>query len=139
MSDAAVPDLESRLTKIVGDTSLPTPPSEEIYTGGSSDNFRQIGVRILRSLIRYGLEPDHNVLEIGSGIGRIAIPLTQWLDEDGRYTGVEIVKRGVDWCKQHIFGKYPNFEFIYLDIKNNFLQPFRRSKLRGVTACRCLF
>jgi SAM-dependent methyltransferase len=123
MSDANVPDLESRLAKIAGDASLPAPPNEEIYTGGSIDNFREIGVAILRSLIAYGLQPGYNVLEIGSGIGRVAIPLTQWLSGDGRYTGVEIVKRGVDWCKQNISTNYPNFQFIYLDLENNFYNP----------------
>jgi SAM-dependent methyltransferase len=123
MPDADTLDLESRLAKIANDASLPAPPNEDIYTGGSIVDFRQIGVAILRSLIGYGLRPDHRVLEIGSGIGRVAIPLTQWLNEDGRYTGIEIVQRGVDWCKQHISINYPNFEFIYLDIENNFYNP----------------
>ena len=42
-------------------------------------------------LQRYGLKPDHTVLDFGCGFGRTGIPLIQYL-EPGGYVGVEISK-----------------------------------------------
>ncbi len=89
-------DLEAYLSKIRNNRFIPTPGDKEIYTGGKSDDFLQIGVDTLRSLIRHAnVNPASKILEIGSGMGRIALPLTQWLEGEGEYVGVEIVKDGV--------------------------------------------
>ena len=45
-----------------------------------------------------GLKPEHRVLDIGSGIGRVAIPLTEYLNEKGSYEGFDVVELGVNWC-----------------------------------------
>ena len=41
--------------------------------------------------------PDHKVLEIGCGIGRMAVPLTQYLST-GTYDGIDVVADGINWC-----------------------------------------
>jgi ubiquinone/menaquinone biosynthesis C-methylase UbiE len=71
----------------------------------------------IKSLIN--LEPTASVLDIGCGIGRLAIPLTKVLNEKGRYEGFDIVKSGITWCNKHIKPKYPNFNFIHVDLKND--------------------
>lgn len=97
------------------------PPIRLDYVGGS--DFKATGYEFLRYFTEYGgLKPDHAVLDIGSGIGRMAIPLTNYLRQ-GRYEGVEIVTTGVDWCQQHISTRYPNFHFHHNDIYNKSYNP----------------
>jgi len=95
-----------------------TPPRGMIFTG--SGDFRAQGEKMLEYFQTLGgLKPGHSVLDIGSGIGRIAIPLTGYLSEEGRYEGFDVVKRGVDWCQKHISSRHPNFHFRYIDLDND--------------------
>lgn len=98
------------------DLGIPPKRSRDFVGGG---DFREVG-REFRGHIRElaGLEPSDRVLEVGSGIGRIALPLTEELDERGSYDGVEIVKRGVRWCEANITSAHPNFRFHHADIAN---------------------
>lgn len=41
-------------------------------------------------------------MDIGSGIGRTAVPLTKFLNPDARYEGFDVVKKGVKWCNAKI-------------------------------------
>lgn len=65
------------------------------------------------------LKPGGSVLDIGSGMGRSAIPLTAYLNEKGRYEGFDVVKRGVAWCKKNITRHYPNFNFTFIPLNND--------------------
>ncbi|MBK8053320.1 MAG: class I SAM-dependent methyltransferase [Saprospiraceae bacterium] len=94
------------------------PPKGLIYTG--SGDFEKTGQQFKEIFIRHcGLLPDHHVLDVGSGIGRIAIPLTGYISNAGRYEGFDIVRTGVDWCKKNITSTYPNFRFTHIDLKND--------------------
>ncbi len=89
-----------------------------IYTG--SGNFKEVGTKQLGYLKEYcGLTPESAVLDIGSGIGRSAIPLTQFLNINGRYEGFDVVERGVNWCTKNISSKFPNFNFKYIPLNND--------------------
>jgi len=70
-----------------------------------------------------GLKPDHKVLDIGCGIGRMAIPLTGYLSKQGEYSGFDIVPKGIYWCNQNISTKFPNFQFTLTDIYNKSYNP----------------
>jgi ubiquinone/menaquinone biosynthesis C-methylase UbiE len=65
-----------------------------------------------------GLQPDHKVLDIGCGIGRMAYPLTSYLTDKGSYDGFDIVKSGIDWCNKNISRKHKNFRFLYTGLFN---------------------
>lgn len=82
-------------------------------------------VTYLRDLC--GLQPRHRVLDIGSGIGRVAVPLTRYL-ADGSYEGLDIVPSGIRWCRQHITPKHPRFHFQVTDIYNKMYNPGGRFK-----------
>jgi len=116
-------DLTKYLRKILLNKYLPVPSDTEIFTGGDAQNFLHIGVAVLADLIQNaGLRENSRVIEIGSGIGRVAIPMTQWL-EGGHYTGFEIVPAGVEWCRRHVSSKYPNFQFEHIDVYNECYNP----------------
>lgn len=69
------------------------------------------------------LNPDDRVLDIGSGIGRMAIPLTTFLSQKGSYHGFDLISFGVKWCKNKISTAYPNFYFQQADIHNHAYHP----------------
>lgn len=86
---------------------------------GSGD-FKKQGDHLLELVIKYAdLKPDGRILDIGCGIGRLAVPLTRYLNANAHYEGFDIVKMGIDWCNNKIATKYPNFRFLYIDLKND--------------------
>lgn len=100
---------------------LPVPPAEKVFIGDG--DFRAIGAEFLRHFITLGgLAPEESVLEIGCGIGRMAVPLTQYLTS-GRYAGMDIVADGIAWCREAITPVYPNFRFEHLDLANPLYNP----------------
>jgi SAM-dependent methyltransferase len=93
-----------------------SPPRRLAVFIGAGD-FRQMGEDFLRFFIELGgLKPDDDVLDIGSGIGRMAVPFVDYLS--GRYEGFDIVPSGVDWCQKQISPRYRNFHFQLADIEN---------------------
>ncbi len=70
-----------------------------------------------------GLEPGDSVLEAGCGFGRIAVPLTKYLDNHGKYEGFDVVPEAVSWCQTRISPRYPNFRFRLVDIRNGVYNP----------------
>ncbi len=108
-------DLKDFLT---GERDKLTPPKGKIFIG--SGDFKLQGQRLLSVLVNQGgLMPHYRVLDIGCGIGRLAVPLTKYLDNDGSYEGFDIVKSGISWCKGKISKPFPNFNFLHIDLKNN--------------------
>lgn len=94
------------------------PPRGMIYTG--SGDFMEQGKRFLEYFVQYGnLCPNENVLDVGSGIGRMAVPLTSFLLPETRYEGFDVVETGVNWCKKNISTSYPNFHFQYIPLEND--------------------
>lgn len=103
---------------LVGRNEPMVPPRMTSLIVGSGD-FKKTGFEFLGHLIRHvGLKPDHRVLEIGSGYGRMAVGLTSYLAPSGSYDGIEIIRKAVDWCDKEISSRYPNFKFHHADVRN---------------------
>jgi ubiquinone/menaquinone biosynthesis C-methylase UbiE len=68
------------------------------------------------------LKPNERVLDIGSGMGRMAVPLTGYLKE-GEYWGFDIVEKGIDWCQNRITPKFQNFHFLHSNVYNKHYNP----------------
>jgi SAM-dependent methyltransferase len=75
----------------------------------------------LRLLV--GLQPHHSFLDIGCGCGLMAIFLKDYLDEGGRYTGVDIHRPSIRWSAKNIGERHPNFRFEHIDVKNRAFNP----------------
>jgi SAM-dependent methyltransferase len=101
---------------LTGKTDPELPPLRLRFVGVG--DFRTVGEELKELLIRFGLKPDDRVLDIGSGVGRVAIPLTRYLDS-GTYDGFDVVRRGVTWCRRHITQLYPNFRFHHVKVQNS--------------------
>lgn len=87
-----------------------------VGTGG----FDDIGVEYKNYFIKYGqLRPTDHILDIGCGMGRMARPLTHYLDPAvGRYDGFDIDPGAIRWCQQHITPHHPNFNFQHVNVFN---------------------
>ncbi|MFP4023310.1 MAG: class I SAM-dependent methyltransferase [Thiohalospira sp.] len=106
------------LDNILGRRDKLIPPKGKIFIGHG--DFKIQGDRLLNQLISYAnLQPDQRVLDVGCGIGRLAVPLTKYLNHKGSYEGFDIVKSGIKWCKKNISNSYPNFNFKHIDLKND--------------------
>lgn len=100
-----------------------TPPKRKILRR-DVNLFRKIGKEFLKYFIELGeLKPDERVLDVGCGIGRIAIPLTKYLGKRGSYEGFDIVASDINCCRKNITPKYPNFHFQLADVFNKHYNP----------------
>jgi SAM-dependent methyltransferase len=81
-------------------------------------DFRAIGESLAAMLVRHGLRASHRVLDIGSGVGRVAIPLTKVLT-GGSYDGLDIVPSWVRWCRRNITPSHPRFRFTLANVFNS--------------------
>ncbi len=70
---------------------------------------------------RAGLQPSDRVLDVGCGIGRMAIALTDFLD--GQYCGFDVNRKWIEWCQANISQRHPNFSFQRLDAANRRYNP----------------
>lgn len=106
------------LEQLTGNKPPMTPPRGMIFTG--SGDFIKSGKMLMDLCVQYsGLKPDGAILDVGCGIGRLAVPLTAYLTNQGRYEGFDVVQDGVNWCKKNISNKYPNFTFTYTPLRND--------------------
>lgn len=110
------------LDSVLGRRDPLTPPKGRIFFGGG--DFNKIGEEYFRYFVDLGgLKPRERVLDVGCGIGRMAVPLTRYLDPRGSYEGFDVVREGIAWCRENITSRYPNFRFRVADIKNKEYNP----------------
>ena len=70
---------------------------------------------------RAKLQPGDSVLDVGCGLGRIAVELVPYLT--GRYEGFDVEPRAIQWCRENITPKAPNFRFQELPVHNKVYNP----------------
>jgi SAM-dependent methyltransferase len=101
------------------DPDLP-PRRLQVAVGGG--DYREIGREYKRLFVELGgLEPGHDVLEVGSGSGRMAFALGGWLR--GRYEGFDVMPEAVEWCQANISTRHPNFNFRVADLRSERYNP----------------
>ncbi|MFK7936654.1 MAG: class I SAM-dependent methyltransferase [Saprospiraceae bacterium] len=106
------------LNSLLGKRHKYEPKQGDIYIG--SGDFIKQGQEQINMLIQHvDLQAIDRVLDIGSGIGRTALPLTEYLNEQGSYAGFDVVQKGVDWCNQGIGKDFSNFKFTYVPLNND--------------------
>lgn len=118
--------LEAALESLHPQLDLRNPPRR--VDPNHRGNFLGIGREFREHFIDLGgLRPDHTVLDIGSGCGRMAVPLLDYLNT-GTYDGIEIMKKSVTWCRRAITARHPNFRFHHADVFNHAYNPIGHAK-----------
>ena len=98
------------------------PPRSMSFVG--SGNFLEIGNEFKGYFVELAdLRPSDRILDVGCGIGRMAVPLTGYLSGEGEYFGFDIVKKGIRWCQGRISPKFNNFHFQHSDVYNKYYNP----------------
>lgn len=117
-------DLVDLRERAAGQARPLTPPRRmwELVGGGDAD-FHALGESQVRLLIGLGLQPHHRLLDVGSGIGRLAAPLTRHLRDAGGYDGIEIIPQAVQWCQRVVSPAFPSFLFHRADVRNDRYNP----------------
>jgi SAM-dependent methyltransferase len=116
------PGLELLCGQLSRNRFLPVPPPELLSCGDG--DYRAIGAEFLRHFVeRGGLQPGDRVLDIGCGVGRMAVPLTQYLETGGSYDGVDVDAAALAWCSRTITPAYPTFRFQPLDVAHPLYHP----------------
>lgn len=88
----------------------------------SKETFTYVGVEWLNLMIRHcRLAPSHSVLDIGCGCGRMAGPLTMYLNAEGSYRGFDPVRISIDYAQTHL--SQSNFHFEFVDLRHYLYNP----------------
>lgn len=94
------------------------PPRRLRDVGGG--DFRRTGLEFRDHLRRFvRLTPHDRVLDLGCGIGRMALPLAEVLEPPGSYLGLDIVPSAIEWCRANITPDHPHVRFELLDAANS--------------------
>jgi SAM-dependent methyltransferase len=97
-------------------TQRPVPP-RHLRLSSASRDFLRYGALFAQLLVDLGgLEPNDRILDVGSGCGRTALPLTTVLSDGGSYSGFDINKPAVDWCIDYVQPLHSGFTFKWIDL-----------------------
>src|SRR5262245_2246284 len=119
--------VSDRIDLIIGRRDSLTPPWRIIHDGSTSlAQFRSQFPTYLKEATQFGLEPQHSVLDVGCGNGKLGIVLTKYLTDGGSYDGFDIVGTAIEWCSRHITPQYPNIRFRHADVYNTHYNPHGR-------------
>lgn len=105
----------------------PLVPPCWLHSVGGGD-YTQIGEGFFRHFVDLGgLKPHERVLDVGCGTGRMARPLTGYL-EGGSYDGIDIVAPSIEWCQKVYSRRHSNFHFHFADVYNEAYNPAGRHR-----------
>ena len=105
--------------------SADKPPEWINYAGAG--NYESIGDDIVRLLEEQArLKSSLKLVEVGCGIGRVAMALTRHYGDQIHYVGFDVVRFGITWCREKISKLHPRYQFHYADIYNDMYNPMGR-------------
>ena len=99
--------------------SPPDPPADLMGGIGSGD-FWQIGNEIVGlTMATARLCPNDRILDVGCGLGRVALPLSRLLDQRGSYDGFDTSRDYIEWCTRNLPLDLTRFRFRHFDIQSS--------------------
>lgn len=76
-----------------------------------------------RLIEHFGMDSNCSLLDVGCGPGRLAIGILNRIEDIHLYQGVDVDKRSIEWCNNHISRYHPNFKFSLLNVYNSRYNP----------------
>jgi SAM-dependent methyltransferase len=100
----------------LGETAVLPPLHLRVYYYRTSDPaaYSRACEAARTELLLRGLRPEHRVLDIGCGIGNLALGLAGYLT--GEYHGFDIRRDAIVWCQREITPRHPQFHFHHADL-----------------------
>jgi SAM-dependent methyltransferase len=101
------------------------PPEKYLHKTGKESKGEEAprGLRELRLLEHFGMQPSSHVLDVGCGHGRLAYECAWYLDDDATYTGLDISPKVIDWLNTNYAPRLTGFRFDFLDVYNEAYRP----------------
>jgi SAM-dependent methyltransferase len=100
--------------------SEPPLPPENLLAGVGPGEYWRIGretVALVDELVT--VRPEDRILDVGCGLGRVAWPLAGRLGRRGSYTGLDVSRQYVEWCRQNLGLPPRRFTFHQADIRTS--------------------
>jgi SAM-dependent methyltransferase len=118
------------IRRMRGHRDAMTPPTRLLrFSTDPTSDFQATGKAFADFLVaRCGLRPDARVLDVGCGVGRVAVALTDYLDERGGYEGFDVVPSEIAWCQAHVTTRRRHFTFQLADVYNGTYNPKGRTR-----------
>ncbi len=114
--------LGERLLQAGGTELMPPAHLRHLYYRvWARDAYRKACAGAAAELKTRGLKPEHRLLDIGAGIGNLAVGLVDYLNVG--YDGVEINADAVTWCQRDITARHPHFRFHHANIFSEAYNP----------------
>jgi SAM-dependent methyltransferase len=103
-------------------------------TGTDPDMFNVVSRELFRHYSNFiGFSSGMRILDLGSGVGKLAFQLLDYLTDEGQYLGLDIILDSIIWCSNNITSRYPNFSFHHFDIVNDLYNPLGTLKTTDIT------
>lgn len=77
-----------------------------------------------RLINELSLNKNSRILDVGCGVGRLAIGISKKIPNISEYCGIDVSERAIDWCNKYIHGRFANFNFYRLNFKNELYNKF---------------
>lgn len=98
-------------------------PRENVPVGRPGA-YKEWGQKYLHYFVELAnLKPSHKVLEIGCGLGKMSLPLTKFLKNEGVYYAIDPIPEAIRFCQENISTRYSNFHFLVADVYNKMYNP----------------
>jgi len=102
-------------------------PNESARRGGKyayAEWAYVIGIFQTLMFLHLQKKDGNKILDVGCGTGLLGIASEPFIGEAGKYTGIDVMKNNIDFCRGH----YPssNFEFIHFDVANPVYAPAQK-------------
>lgn len=108
---------------MAAEPSYPDLPEHLLHGVGTGD-FWTVGEHTVSLLQKFAaLRPKERVLDIGSGLGRVAFPLSRVLDAESTYDGFDTLALYVDLCRKNLGLDPRRFRFHHFDLYSSLYNP----------------
>jgi len=86
--------------------------------------FEEVGRSFVDDLVETcGLRPDHALLDVGCGAGRIGRAMADFMASAGSYDGFDVDRESIAWASRHVATLHPNIRFRAVDVANRQYNP----------------